>query len=66
MHNKNEPVIENRRSLSVPSRTLDPPIRLVDRAREIELADSSQSSQTERKSAAYLYRRLLSQWRSEF
>lgn len=49
MHNKNEPVIENRRNLSVPSRTLDPPIRLVDRAREIELADSSLRSHTEGK-----------------
>ncbi len=49
MHNKKEPVIENRHSMTVPSRTLDPPIRLVDRAREIELADSSLRSHTEGK-----------------
>jgi hypothetical protein len=65
MHNKNEPVIENRHSLIVPSRTLAPSIRLVDRARAIKLTDSSLRSYTERKSAAYLYRRLLAQWRSE-
>ncbi|MCB1159096.1 MAG: DUF2452 domain-containing protein [Leptospiraceae bacterium] len=38
-HNKKEPVVENKHSLPYPTRTLDPPIRLVDRAREIESAD---------------------------
>ncbi len=35
-HNKAEPVVENKRSLAHAVRTLDPPITLVDRAREIE------------------------------
>jgi len=34
-------VIKDKHLLSVPTRTLDPPISLVDRAREIELADAS-------------------------
>ena len=38
-HNKPEPVVEDRRSRAYPVRTSDPPISLVDRAREIEQAD---------------------------
>ena len=37
-HNKHEPVIEGKNSLPYPTRTMDPPISLVDRAREIESA----------------------------
>lgn len=37
-HNKNEPVVENKNSLTYPSRTLDPPITIVDQAKEIEKA----------------------------
>jgi len=40
-HNKKEPVVDNRHLQSVPSRTLDPPFSLVDRAREIENAEGS-------------------------
>lgn len=40
-HNKKEPIVEDKYLLPYPTRTLDPPIRLVDRAREIELADES-------------------------
>lgn len=40
-HNKKEPIIENKRSREYPTRTLDPPITLVDRAKEIQTADES-------------------------
>lgn len=43
-HNKVEPVIENKNTLSYPSRTLDPPITMVDRVREIEIAGNSVQS----------------------
>ena len=48
-HNKAEPVVEGKHSLAYGTRTLDPAIRLVDRAREIELADQSISSHTNAK-----------------
>ncbi len=41
VHNKKEAVVEDKHSLPYPVRTLDPPIRLVDRAREIEQAHLS-------------------------
>ena len=41
MHNKSEPVVEGKNALPYPTRSLDPPITLVDRAREIELAEES-------------------------
>lgn len=43
-HNKHEPIVPNRQSLSYPSRTLDPPFDLVDRAKEIEVAEDSLKS----------------------
>ena len=43
-HNKREPVVEDKHLLPYGTRTLDPAITLVDRAREIETA--SQSIQT--------------------
>jgi len=43
-HNKNEPVLENKHLMTHPSRTLDPPFSLVDRAREIEAADETINS----------------------
>lgn len=41
MHNKNEPVVENKNSLAYPTRTLDPPITIVEQAREIEKAQEA-------------------------
>jgi len=41
LHNKNEPVVPDKHSLPYPVRSLDPPISLVDRAREIETAQTS-------------------------
>jgi len=40
-HNKAEPVVLNKSSLPYGTRTLDPPITMVDRAREIESAEAS-------------------------
>lgn len=40
-HNKKEEPVENKNSLPYPSRTLDPPFTLVDRAKEIEQANQS-------------------------
>lgn len=40
-HNKNEPVVAQKQSLPYATRTLDPPISLVDRAREIQDADKN-------------------------
>ncbi len=40
-HNKKEPVVENKNSLNYPTRTLDPPISLVDIAREIEKSEET-------------------------
>jgi hypothetical protein len=40
-HNKKEPVIENKNSLTYPSRTLDPPVTIIDQAKEIENAHST-------------------------
>lgn len=37
-HNKPEPVVDNRHLSPYPSRTMDPPFSLVERAREIEAA----------------------------
>ncbi|MEM7183205.1 MAG: DUF2452 domain-containing protein [Spirochaetota bacterium] len=48
-HNKKEPIVENKRSLAYPTRTLDPPITLVDRAREIETAQESIRSHVDSK-----------------
>ena len=48
-HNKREPVVENKRSLAYPTRTLDPPITLVDRAKEIETAHESIRSHVDSK-----------------
>jgi len=39
MHNKKEPVIENKNIINYPSRTSDPPITLVDIAKEIERSE---------------------------
>lgn len=39
-HNKKEPVVQNKNTLKYPSRTIDPPITLVDMAKEIEKAES--------------------------
>ncbi len=39
--NKNEAVVEDKRSLAFPTRTLDPAYTLVDRAKEIEQAEQS-------------------------
>lgn len=41
IHNKKEPIVENTHILPFSTRTLNPPIRLVDRAREIENAHDS-------------------------
>lgn len=38
-HNKKEPILENRRNMTHPARTSDPPFSLVQRAQEIEKAD---------------------------
>ncbi len=38
-HNKKEPILESRRSMTHPARTSDPPFSLVQRAQEIEKAD---------------------------
>jgi len=43
-HNKQEPVVENKNSLSYPTRTMDPPISAVDRVKEIEKAGLSVQS----------------------
>ena len=40
-HNKKEPVVENKRSLAYATRTMDPPISLVESAKEIEKAELS-------------------------
>lgn len=48
-HNKAEPVVPDHRKLAYPTRTLDPPIRLVDRAREIEAAEGTLKSQVDGK-----------------
>ena len=48
-HNKSEPVIENKRSIPYPTRTLDPKITLVDRALEIQNASQSIQSHTDGK-----------------
>ena len=39
-HNKREPILEDRRSMTHPARTSDPPFSLVKRAEEIEKADA--------------------------
>ncbi|MBN2544918.1 MAG: DUF2452 domain-containing protein [Spirochaetes bacterium] len=39
MHNKKEPVIKNKNIINYPSRTLDPPISLIDLAKEIERSE---------------------------
>ncbi len=44
-HNKNEPIVPDKNNMAYPSRTLDPPIRLSDRAKEIEQAHSSLQNQ---------------------
>lgn len=41
MHNKNEAVVENKNSLAYPTRTLDPPITIVEQAKEIEKAQET-------------------------
>lgn len=38
-HNKKEPIIENKNTLPYSSRTLDPPISIIDQAKEIEKAE---------------------------
>lgn len=38
-HNKKEPILDDRRSMTHPARTSDPPFSLVQRAQEIEKAD---------------------------
>ena len=43
-HNKNEPIIPDKHLMAHPTRTMDPPFSLVDRAREIEQAQESVQS----------------------
>ena len=38
-HNKSEPIVPDRNFLPYPTRTLDPPFSIVDRAKEIEKAE---------------------------
>ncbi|MDH4262298.1 MAG: DUF2452 domain-containing protein [Spirochaetia bacterium] len=40
-HNKNEPVIQDKNIIPYPTRTLDPPITLIDRVKEIEIAGNT-------------------------
>ncbi|MCR9144190.1 MAG: DUF2452 domain-containing protein [bacterium] len=40
-HNKNEAIVENKHTTAYPTRTMDPPFSLVERAQEIERAEES-------------------------
>ncbi|MCG8570088.1 MAG: DUF2452 domain-containing protein [Spirochaetes bacterium] len=44
-HNKKEPEVKNKNTLPYPSRTLDPPISIVEQAKEIEKAEKMLSLQ---------------------
>jgi hypothetical protein len=48
-HNKQEPIVENKNTLAYPTRTMDPPMQLVDRAREIEAAEGALKVQADGK-----------------
>lgn len=49
MHNKQEAIVENKSSLPYPTRTLDPPISIVEQAKEIEKAQESIKSSVNNK-----------------
>lgn len=40
-HNKKEPILEDRRLMTHPARTLDPPFQIVEQAQELEKAEES-------------------------
>jgi hypothetical protein len=41
IHNKKEPIIENKNQVPFPTRTSDPPITIIDQAKEIENAETA-------------------------